>query len=640
MWVNVKQVNNTRYMTYIYKGIIVALLLFVAVMDCHAQLPEKGDYRSRVGIKAPGQVQSLVSAVFERPPYKDPFAPLDSTWYMDFYENFKKLTDYAPYADYAFYSGAFSETQRYIDQNKKAQFVPDGTSIYERLIEAMPDTAMKMVVVEDILALGRKLIDNLDSINVVRNNRDATVKAADDTLSLPVAMTKYAHLYYKYAGNPKYYPAHMYDKVQARENYRKAFRMLVDNNIDPGSELEGFYVDEYYKTCEELFKSDEEKYYEQFLGDYLEILQTCDNLLIPFYDIPDSIKYFSSEPKYKKFIEYDNIVNKRRVPAPGDTIEPLEKRFVLSGAAASERISEYFLSMLPSHRKNHEYMERALYVMRELKADRTNAYYKYSETSYAIKPTYLNCLGCAFSYWEKDSLEKMDEFCALADSLAPDSLSKGLVHYYTAMEIVPRQMKMKRSEGKIIPMDALEYQTWDYEMTLANNYINKMMELSGTFAKSPKIEQREYPRKAAFRFYDIQRMIGRTKFETTYIKEAKKYIQMYASAEELIKCDQNLSGDISYINRYIKGASRSVSKKLMSVEEHRYLNNLHRAVSNIFFSFEGYAVVSFSRLSAGEKDLIQKYELYYREYSEERTGMTSQQKAQYKTYLNKKKIFK
>jgi hypothetical protein len=63
-------------MTYIYKGIIVALLLFVAMMDCHAQLPEKGDWKTRVGVKAPKQVQSLVSAVFERPPYKDPFAPL------------------------------------------------------------------------------------------------------------------------------------------------------------------------------------------------------------------------------------------------------------------------------------------------------------------------------------------------------------------------------------------------------------------------------------------------------------------------------------------------------------------------------------------------------------------------------------
>lgn len=619
-------------MTYIYKGIIVALLLFVAVMDSNAQLPEKGDWKTRVGVKAPKQVQSLVSAVFERPPYKDPFAPLDSTWYMDFYENFKKLTDYAPYADYAFYSGAFSETQRYIDQNKKAQFVPDGTSIYERLIEAMPDTAMKMVVVEDILSLGRKFIDNLDSINVVRNNRDATVKAADDTLSLPVAMTKYAHLYYKYAGNPKYYPAHLYDKEQARENYRKAFMMLVDNNIDPGDELHPVYLNEFYRTCEDLFKSDEKKYYGQFLQDYLDVVQTCDNILIPYYDGLGEIAIEQSNPDYQKFANFWYYTN--------DPVGGVKKLFDASGAHSLERVSEYYLSMLPTHRRDHDYMEKALYVMNELGCNKTEAYYSYSEASCAIKPTYLNCLGCAFSYWEKDSLEKMDEFCALADSLAPDSLSKGLVHYYTAMEIVPRLMKMKRSEGKIIPMDALEYQTWDYEMTLANNYINKMMELSGTFAKSPKIEQREYPRKAAFRFYDIQRMIGRTKFETTYIKEAKKYIQMYASAEELIKCDQKLSGDISYINRSIKGASRSVSKKLMSVEEHRYLNNLHRAVSNIFFSFEGYDVVSFSRLSAGEKDLIQKYELYYREYSEERTGMTSQQKAQYKTYLNKKKIFK
>ena len=313
--------------------------------------------------------------------------------------------------------------------------------------------------------------------------------------------------------------------------------------------------------------------------------------------------------------------------------------FPLTEADITEHISRYYLDKLPEHENDHEYMEKALYVMRELKADRSQAYYKYSKTSYAIRPTYLNCLGCAFLSWEEGNLEAMDAYCSLADSLAPDSLSKGLVYYYTAMEIVPRVMGMKLSNGKIVPKDSLEYQKWDYEMTLANNYINKMMGLSGTFAKSPKIEQREYPRKAAFHFYDIQRMIGRTKFETTYIKEAKKYIQMYASAEELIKCDQKLSGDISYINRHIKGASRSVLKSPMTPDEHKYLNILYQAVSEVFFGLEGYDSVSFSRLTKEEKVNMANYEKYYRLYSTERTGMTSKQKAQYNTYLKKKKIF-
>lgn len=609
-------------MVCIYKCIVIVLLLGSTIISAYAQLPEKGDWTTRVGIKNPAVVPDLHQKVFNHPPFYTPRKELTYSDYMEYYESFKKLADSAPYINWNFYGGKFSDEVRTDLGNR---------TIYESILDSIPDMAIRMVLVEDFLALARNMVDNLDSINVVRNNRDTTVKAADDTLSLPVAMTKYAHLYYKYAGNPKYYPAHLYDKVQARENYRKAFRMLVDNNIEPGDELHPTYLSEFYKSCEALFKSDEDKYYNQFLQDYLDVVHTCDKMLLPYYDGLGNIAIEQSNPDYTNFYNFYYYTN--------DSGEGVKSLFDASGAHSLERVSEYYLSMLPTHRRDHEYMERALYVMRELKADRTKAYYKYSETSYAIKPTYLNCLGRAFFCWEKDSLEKMDEFCALADSLAPDSLSKGLVHYYTAMEIVPRVMGMKLSNGKIVPKDSLEYQKWDYEMTLANNYINKMMGLSGTFAKSPKIEQRKYPRKAAFRFYDIQRMIGCTKFETTYIKEAKKYIQMYASAEELIECDQKLSGDISYINRHIKGASRSVLKSPMTPDEHKYLNTLYQAVSEVFFGLEGYDSVSFSRLTKEEKVNMANYEKYYRLYSTERTGMTSKQKAQYNTYLKKKKIF-
>ena len=273
MWVNVKQVNNTRYMTYIYKGIIVALLLFVAMMDCHAQLPEKGDWKTRVGVKAPSMIEALTMKVLDNPPHATSTRILTCKDYLDYYESFKKLTDYAPYAHYHFYSGAFSEERR--------SDLGDRT-IYECILDSITDEAIRVVIIDDFLALGRNIYEHLDSINIVRaNGKKGGLKSDSDTLSLPVAMTKYAHLYYKYAGNPKYYPAHLYDKVQARENYRKAFRMLVDNNIDPGEELEAVYLNEYYGVCEDVYKTDVEKYYDQFLQDYLDIVQVCDNLLIP-----------------------------------------------------------------------------------------------------------------------------------------------------------------------------------------------------------------------------------------------------------------------------------------------------------------------------------------------------------------------
>lgn len=85
--------------------------LFV-VNNLFSQLPEKGDYKTRVGITAPSKVQDWMPVIFNRPPYTDPHAEVDSLSYVEFYRAFKSLVDNAPYIDYTFYSGAFSEPDR------------------------------------------------------------------------------------------------------------------------------------------------------------------------------------------------------------------------------------------------------------------------------------------------------------------------------------------------------------------------------------------------------------------------------------------------------------------------------------------------------------------------------------------------
>ena len=79
-----------------------------------------------------------------------------------------------------------------------------------------------------------------------------------------------------FAHDPKYYPAHLYDKEKAYNLYKEAFKEFLASKGDQGKELHAYYVREYYTACEDLYRSDEEKYYEQFLSDYQEIVQVCD----------------------------------------------------------------------------------------------------------------------------------------------------------------------------------------------------------------------------------------------------------------------------------------------------------------------------------------------------------------------------
>lgn len=591
--------------------------LFV-VNNLYSQLPEKGDYKTRVGIKAPAKVQDWMPVVFNRPPYTDPHAEVDSLSYVEFYRAFKSLADNAPYVDYTFYSGAFSEPQ--FDRNTKKTLE---TSIYDKLLLNFQDPAIRLLIIEDILSLGRNFIDNLDSVNVVRNNRDTLERAASDTLSLPVAMTKYAHLYYKYAGNPAYYPTHFYNLEQARENFRSAFKMLRDRNVDPGQELEGTYVNEYYKTCEALFKSNEQKYYAQLLEDYLEIVESCDNLLLPYYDIPDSIKNNESDDNYRNYQDYNYWTN--------DTTNGIKALFRKSGAYSVDRISDYYLSKLSEYSTDYDFMEKALYVMSELGADRTKAFYEYSVSSYALRPSYLNCLGYAYKMWDEGKLPEMDEYCNQAVLLAPDSISMGKVYFNTALKIKPRIFSMTKRNGKIEPKDDPEgYSIWDYEMTLAADYLDKMMKLSPAFVNSKKIDERDYPRRAAFHYYDIMRFTGRTKRESQFIADNRRFIKDFLSNEELLAYNSVAETDMRWIRSQIVIGILPP----LPAEHHRFLKESYAQVVKIFkeIDFDG-------GYDSYQVKALDNYAKHYKLYEKTYSGLTPTEKANYSDYFTKRKRY-
>lgn len=605
-------------MSYIYKCIACLYSFFVISAYNHAQLPEKGDWTTRVGIKNPAMVPDLHQKVFNHPPFYTPRKELTYSDYMEYYESFKKLADSAPYINWNFYGGKFSDEVRTDLGNR---------TIYESILDSIPDMAIRMVLVEDFLALARNMVDNLDSINVARNNRDTTVKAADDTLSLPVAMTKYAHLYYKYAGNPKYYPAHLYDKVQARENYRKAFRMLVDNNIEPGDELHPTYLSEFYKSCEALFKSDEDKYYNQFLQDYLDVVHTCDKMLLPYYDGLGNIAIEQSNPDYTNFYNFYYYTN--------DSGEGVKSLFDASGAHSLERVSEYYLSMLPAHRMDHDYMEKALYVMNELGCNKTEAFYSYSEASNAIAPTYLNCLGCAFSSKEYGMITEMHGYYVQAVNNAPDSLHKGLVYYHISDGINVRQVPTDEKGVRMSP-ESPEFQSWVEEMSTALHNINMLMELSDFFANSPILSYRAYPIISAEKFYDIQRALARGNRDLDMLDEAMKYMKYYPSKFNLEVAHNQLQKDRQYIkDRQPKNIINSGPGPRMKKSDHENLKKAYDyAYGRLFMLMTG------SVPSGEDKKVLDRYEEWYNtfKYSPDLTPQENNNWLQYNNLKKSKNI--
>ena len=512
------------------------------------------NWKKHVGSLTADQMQDFDNKFIKTLPYNLSKKGMSEKECLKNFMLFRKSTKGAPFGSYYLYNGDFTESKDWLK----------GKSVYEAMLDSISDPAMRAVFINSILSLGHNFIDHLDSINVIR---DEVVKKQDenDTISVPLGMIKYAHLYYKYAGNSTYYPANLYDKEKARENFASAFRMLREKNIDAGSELEAFYVSEYYDVCEDLYQSDKEKYFEQFLDDYLQITQTCDKLLIPFYEVPDSIKNVSSEPKYQKFRDYNNIANNILInETTGDTIKPIKIRFKLSGAANIENLDKYYASRLDDHKTDTAFLERAVHLMTESGAMGSPIHIDYCSASYEIKHNFENSLGMGMN---ADDIQKKREYYLEALKYADTPDKKLLVFYLIAESTFsnPQNLLGKTRDSKTLKLncDSL-YDQWEAEMEICNGTLSNIIALSAEAYKSPSLTIRDYPARACYMLGYNLRWKGMVDSNVSMLKDARAYIE---KSQELGLVAKNIGAIgvaapsvLSYIDKQITAAEARAKK--------------------------------------------------------------------------------
>lgn len=544
---------------------LILILLFLGTLALYSQLPVKGDWTTRLGNDShlAKDARTLYHKIFQSPNSPVIRGNEDKSVGLDFYESFKRLDDIAPYCTYYFYNGYLFE------ERENAELGRVEKSAFQRLLDNTQDPAIKMIIVDDILSVGKRFVTDLDSINVVRNNRDTTAKASDDTLSVPVAMIKYAHLYYKYAGNPDYYPSILYDKAKARENFRMAFALLREQNIEFAKELEAYYVYEYYLTCEELYNSDKEQYYEQFLEDYLDIIQTCDELLLPYYNIPDSIKNNIHNKEYSVYRSYNNFANNIQInQITGERILPIKYRFSQSGAANSERLESFYADRLGSHLNDTSFLERAVHLMTENGMVDNETYYRYCMASYKLRPTYENCIGMG-KYVGTEDVSRMREYYleALDDADTPEK--KVIVYYMIGLSTYSSPLQyinnVKRDATTLRLKVKDGYSEWEKEMEIGNANLANVIEHADEIKDSRILEIRDYPARAHYMIGTNLRWKGYVDYNPQIFEEAKEHILKANSLDIKAKAITNSIGVnipsvLSFIQKYSEESSASRKK--------------------------------------------------------------------------------
>lgn len=521
------------------KGLVLITFFFLLINMVWAQLPEGGDiqngWKKRMGTVSPAKATTLYSSVFGA---SSPILrkEIQDSLLLKFYiEELKPLMDLAPYCDYRIYAGNLFE---------------DSTSLYRRLLNSCTDPAVRMMFVDDVVKIGDTFVSNMDSINVLREENPAT---KGDPLTEAMAKIRRAHCNYLFAHNPKYYPSHLYDKEKIYNLYREAFLDFVKSKEQAGKELHAFYVKEYFDVCLDLYKSDEEKYYAQFLNDYLEVINVCDKLLLPYDTVPTSLKNDVTKQEYSIYRDYNDITNNYKIEFKGDTIVKgrlieyydtipygIKPLFKASNAANHARLNKYFSHRLDEHRNDTSFLASAVHLMFQNGFLNNKTFYDYCKASYDLCQNYENCIGIGLGT-NKDSVSQKRQYFLDALKIAQKGQnmeSVVLAHYLIAISsyqspksyILFKEKDGKKSanrDSKTLKLEMTEdYKTWETEMHICNSNAREIIKLTDKIRNSSKRTIKDYPAQSYYMIAFNLRWKGYIECNVPLLEEAKQNMEI------------------------------------------------------------------------------------------------------------------
>lgn len=566
----------------IFRVVMLVACLFV-VDKSYSQLPENKDSTEYFyGVINPQKAKELYFDVFGKQSPLFSGNPNDTIPYS-FYVKLSHLLDLAPYCTYNFYSGYLYE---------------DSTALYQRMLRTCSDPAVRMMFVDDVVKIGERFVTHLDSINVLREYNKST---KGNPLSESLAKIRRAHNSYIFAHNPHYYPIHLYDKEKVYNLYRDAFKEFVDSKEQGSDELHAFYVKEYFDVCVDLYKSDEEKYYGQFLKDYLDVVDVCDKLLLPYDTVPKSLKDDISNKQYKLYRDYNDITNNYKIEFKGDTI--IEGKYIkyydtipygvrplfkYSGAANHAKLEKYFSSRIDENINDTAFLASAVHLMLENSFMNNKTFYDYCRASYNLKPNYENSIGLGLGT-SNDSIDKKRKFFLDALKLSKSIEEEVMARYLILLSVFssPASYIAKNENGKNFRDThtlklgmTKDYDIWEENIEkICNPNLDRILKLSDKIYNSSKRKLKDYPGQACFMYGFNLRWMGLVNCNVKLLEVAKEYMQeakrLTVEAKSINGIGVNIDDQLKNIEKEIKNVNATIAKsnrdKIKQAEYEEYL---------------------------------------------------------------------
>lgn len=206
----------------------------------------------------------------------------------------------------------------------------------------------------------------------------------------------------------------VYDDYSLKNAYDMFSKGIEEVNDDPSHEVEGFVLDQYFKTSYAMYKADQEGFREQFLKDYLLCKEVCEKML-------EKANQTSDEAQQQKIVaQYD------------PTLMAVEHQFAESKAADRDQLVAIFTPKVEARKNDLAYLRSVINILQNNDCDDTDVYFTASKYAYNLEPSYNAAIGMAQWTQKQGKTAESIQYYDKAIELCPNDKQKGRI----AMQIV------------------------------------------------------------------------------------------------------------------------------------------------------------------------------------------------------------
>lgn len=277
-----------------------------------------------------------------------------------------------------------------------------------QLIVAEQDEAQKLAYFNDLMDMFDKRAARLDTLNSMEK-RDNLKSTLGDVLAIKAD-------YYNWTAPIT--KGSNYTLNQSYKNYSEAIRMI---NEKGGRDVEGSVLQNFFLTSDAMYKSAPNVLREQYLQDYLDSKEACENML----QLAKEAQAAGDSVRAQKLL--------KKYEGP---LALIEQTFANSGAADREQLVAIYTKKFDAYKNDIDKLNSSLNLMAQNGCDDDSIYFVYAKAAYDLNPTFTSSIGLAQKAQKDKKPTEALAYYNKALELASDDATRGKICIRVAQALI------------------------------------------------------------------------------------------------------------------------------------------------------------------------------------------------------------